>query len=124
MSSKIREGGEIRGVSGVDRSVVDSSSKRTRVLSEGERDETRNARREREKENTLRSDQKLVMLIDANMFSSTRRPPKYRKLSLQSACVGENKGQNERTHALTLRQKYEGNVRIIERNVLVTMRRR
>jgi len=61
MSSKIREGGEIRGVSGVDRSVVDSSSKRTRVLSEGERDETRNARREREKENTLRSDQKPVI---------------------------------------------------------------
>ncbi len=73
MSSKIREGGEIRGVSGEDRSVVDSNSKRTRVSSEGERDETRNAQREKEKENTLRSDQKLVMLIDANMLSSTSK---------------------------------------------------
>jgi hypothetical protein len=64
---------------------MDSGSTRTRVSSEGERGRTRERTNE---ENTL--DQILVMLIDANMLSSTSSL-KYRRLSLQSACTGRMK---------------------------------
>jgi len=50
---------------------------------------------------------------------------KYTKLSLQSACIDKNKGQNERTRVSTLHWMYEGNVEMSEkeRKVPVTMRR-
>jgi hypothetical protein len=67
---EIRDRGRERA-SEADRGVVDSGSTRTRVLSEGERDESARER-EREKKKHTRFDQRLkVMLIDANMPSST-----------------------------------------------------
>jgi hypothetical protein len=50
-----------------------------------------------------------MMLIATNMATSASKEVaynEYRKLSLLSAYVGENKGRNEWTRALSLRRTY------------------